>query len=144
MDEDGYFMTGDRARGTVCNRFELLGRVDGIVKVGGRRVDLEAVRESLKRQPGITDALAIALPVSHGRENLIVAVVEGNPATIDLTSLRTDDLETSARPRCIKILEKIPVTTAGKYDRKTIEALFRSGGHNPGATEATAQLPYEK
>ncbi len=128
LDEEGYFMVGDRARATVGNRFELLGRVDGIVKVGGRRVDLKAVSESLKRQPGITDALAISLPVGRGRENLIVAVVEAHPATVDLTSLRLDDLETCARPRSIKVMEKIPMTAAGKYDRKTIEALFRSGG----------------
>lgn len=133
LDEEGYFIVGDRARATVGNRFELLGRVDGIVKVGGKRVDLEAVRESLKRQPGITDALAISLPVGRGRENLVVAVVEGHPETVDLTSLRLDDLETCARPRCIKVMEKIPVTAAGKYDRKTIEALFRSGEHNQGS-----------
>ena len=133
LDEEGYFMVGDRARATVGNRFELLGRADGIVKVGGRRVDLEAVRQSLKRQPGITDALAISLPVGRGRENMVVAVVEGQPATVDLTALRLDDLETCARPRCIKVVEKIPMTAAGKYDRKTIEALFRSGGYDQGS-----------
>ncbi len=129
LDGDGYFTTGDRARATPGNRFELLGRVDGIVKVGGRRVDLEAVRECLKRQPGITDALAISLSVDMGRENLVVAVVEGHSETVDLTSLRLDDLETFARPRCIKVVEKIPLTAAGKYDRKRIEALFQSVGN---------------
>ena len=82
LDEEGYFMVGDRARATVGNRFELLGRADGIVKVGGRRVDLEAVRQSLEQQPGITDALAISLPVGRGRENQVVAVVEGHPASV--------------------------------------------------------------
>ncbi len=127
LDEEGYFMVGDRARATVGNRFELLGRVDGIVKVGGRRVDLEAVRQSLKRQPGITDALVISLPVGRGRENQVVAVVEGHPEVEDLTSLRLDDLEACAQPRCIKVVEKIPMTMAGKVDREAIEALFRSG-----------------
>ena len=139
LDEVGYFMVGDRARTTVGNRFELLGRVDGIVKVGGKRVDLEAVCESLKRQPGVTDALAISLPVGRGWENLVVAIVEGHPETVDLTSFRLDDLETFARPRCIKVVEKIPVTPAGKYDRKSIEALFRSGVNAPGATEAITE-----
>ena len=128
LDEEGYFMVGDRVQATVGNRFELLGRMDGIVKVGGRRVDLEAVRQSLKRQPGVTDALAISLPVGRGRENQVVAVVEGHPTAVDLTSLRLDELEIYARPRCIKVVEKIPLTAAGKYDRKTIEAWFRSGG----------------
>lgn len=130
LDKDGYFTVGDRVRAGAGNRFELLGREDGIVKVSGRRVDLEAVREILKLQPGITDALAISLPVGRGRENLVVAVVEGSPETVDLDSLRLDDLETCARPRCIKLVEKIPVTSAGKYDRKTIEALFCSRDRN--------------
>ena len=133
LDEEGYFVVGDLARATIGNRFELLGRVDGIVKVGGRRVDLEAVRESLKRQPGVIDALAISLPVGRGRENLVVAVVEGHSQIVDLTSMRLDDLETCARPRCIKVLEKIPVTAAGKYDRKTIETLFQAGGCDEGS-----------
>ena len=126
LDQDVFFTVGDRVRATTGNRFELLGRVDGIVKVSGRRVDLEAVRESLKRHPGVTDALAISLPVGRGRENLVVAVVEASPETVDVNSIRLGDLESCARPRCIKMVEKIPVTPAGKYDRKTIEALFRS------------------
>lgn len=132
LDAEGYFLSGDRARLTGDNRFELLGRVDGIVKVGGRRVDLEAVRQFLKRQPGITDALVISLPVGRGRENQVVAVVECPMADVDPTLLRLDELEACARPRCIKMVEKIPLTATGKYDRKTIEALFHSGGQNRG------------
>ncbi len=128
LDREGYFTVGDRVREAAGNRFELLGRVDGIVKVGGRRVDLEAVRQSLRRQPGVIDALAISLPVGRGRENQIVAIVEASAATVNPASLRLDDLETCARPRCIRVVDKIPMTAAGKYDRKTIEALFRPGG----------------
>lgn len=124
LDKEGYFTVGDRVRTGADNRFELLGRDDGIVKVSGQRVDLEAIREHLKLQPGITDAFVLSLPVGRGRENLVVAVVEGCPQTVDLESLRLDDLETYARPRSIKLVEQIPVTPAGKYDRKTIEALF--------------------
>ncbi|MGC9196762.1 MAG: AMP-binding protein [Syntrophobacteraceae bacterium] len=126
LDAAGYYTVGDRVSKTSGNGFELLGRVDGIVKVGGLRVDLEAVRESLKRQPGIRDAQAISLPVGTGRENLVVAVVEGDPETVDLTTIRLDELQSYARPRRIIVVEKIPVTTAGKYDRKAIEELFRS------------------
>jgi len=126
LDAEGFFTVGDRVRADGGNRFELLSRQDGIVKVSGRRVDLEAVRESLKRRPGITDALAIAFPVGRGRENLVVAIVEGSPDTVDIASLRLDDLELYARPRYIKLVDKIPLTPAGKYDRKSIEALFRS------------------
>ena len=119
-----YFRMADRAIETANSRFVLLGRSDGIVKVGGKRVDLEAVRQILKRHPRVAEALAVALPVDGARENQIVAVVEGSPDTAELDALLQDALEPYARPRCIKIVEKIPVTAAGKYDRKTIEALF--------------------
>ena len=39
-DSEGFFMTGDRVRNDDNNKFLLLGRVDGIVKVGGKRVDI--------------------------------------------------------------------------------------------------------
>lgn len=126
IQEDGYFVVGDRVAATAGGRFELLGRSDGIVKVAGRRVDLDVVRQALKKLPQILDAVAISLPVDNGRENQIVAVVEGRAAAADLHRPLADALEPYARPRSIKVVEKIPMTPAGKIDRKAIEALFLS------------------
>jgi len=103
----------------------LLGRVDGIVKVGGRRVDLEAVAEQVKAHPGVRDALVTALPVGKGRENQVVALVAGDPDIDDLNNALAACLEPYARPRRIKIVAAIPVTPAGKHDHKTIEKILR-------------------
>jgi len=119
-----YFRMADRAAETRGGRFSLLGRSDGIVKVGGKRVDLEAVRQIIKRHASVVEAQVIALPVDRARENQIVAVVEGCPDASELDAFLQDSLEPYARPRRIKIVDKIPVTAAGKYDRKTIEGLF--------------------
>lgn len=125
-----YFRMADRATGRRDGRFSLLGRSDGIVKVGGKRVDLEAVRQVLKRHAQVAEAQVIALPVGRARENQIVAVVEGCPDASELDDLLQASLEPYARPRRVKIVDKIPVTTAGKYDRKTIEELFNpAAGH---------------
>ncbi|RJQ82438.1 MAG: acyl-CoA synthetase [Desulfobacteraceae bacterium] len=126
IQEDGYFEVADRVAATQDGRFELLGRSDGIVKVGGRRVDLEAVRQALKKLPQVLDAVAISLPVVNGRENQIVAVVAGRTDAVDLQRMLMTALEPYARPRCIKVVEKIPLTSAGKIDRKTIEGLFQA------------------
>jgi acyl-coenzyme A synthetase/AMP-(fatty) acid ligase len=128
LESDGYYVMGDRVQAMGNGRFALLGRADGIVKVGGRRVDLESVRQTLKRQPGVRDAVAISLPVGGGRENRIVAVVEADRATLDLGGEALSGLAPYARPRGIKVLPKIPMTAAGKYDRRTIAAMFQSGG----------------
>ena len=125
LDAGGFHETSDRARATPEGRFELLGRVDGVIKVGGRRVDLEAVRQSLAGLPGVRDAVALALPVGRGREHRIVAVVEADAGTMDLSPATFAALPPHARPRPIKVLPRIPLTPAGKYDRKAIAALFQ-------------------
>jgi acyl-coenzyme A synthetase/AMP-(fatty) acid ligase len=126
IQQDGYFLAGDRVAATAGGRFELLGRSDGIVKVAGRRVDLDVVRQVLKKLPQVLDAFAISLPVDNGRENQIVAVVEGRAAAADLHRMLSGALEPYARPRSIKMVDKIPMTSAGKIDRKAIEAFFLS------------------
>jgi acyl-coenzyme A synthetase/AMP-(fatty) acid ligase len=128
IQEDGYFVVGDRVAATAGGRFELFGRSDGIVKVAGRRVDLDVVRQALKKLPQVQDAVAIALPVDNGRENQIVAVVEGRAVTADLHRMLSNALEPYARPRSIKVVAKIPMTSAGKIDRKAIEGLFMIDG----------------
>jgi acyl-coenzyme A synthetase/AMP-(fatty) acid ligase len=125
LDSDGFYHIGDRAAFTSHGRFTLMGRSDTVVKVGGKRVDLEAVREILLRHERVADALVTALPMGRAREQMIVAVVEGALESGDLAPLMAHSLEPYARPRRIKVVEKIPVTAAGKHDRRMIEEYFK-------------------
>lgn len=124
LDKEGYYQIGDRAAFTGPSRFKLLGRSDSIVKIGGKRVDLEEVRQVIKRHELVTEALVIALPVGSARENQIAALVEGTLASEDLRPLMDQTLEPYARPRRIKVVDKIPLTAAGKFDHQTISRLF--------------------
>jgi len=127
---DGYFRTGDR----VClysendpnTGFELLGRADGIVKIGGKRVDLEDIRQKIKRTPHVEDAVVIARPAAKGRQNTISALIQGEINIVQLRQAISALLEPYAIPRQIKITSAIPMLPTGKYDRNAIEVLFRS------------------
>ena len=123
-DAEGFFLTGDRVREASGGGFVLLGRADGIVKVGGKRVDLEGVQACLHDLPGIKDALVLALPAGRGRENEIVAVVEGDLAVAAIRQSLADKVAPYALPRRILIADKIPMSAAGKYDRRAAAALF--------------------
>jgi acyl-coenzyme A synthetase/AMP-(fatty) acid ligase len=125
LDDNGFYQIGDRAAFTDQGRFTLMGRSDTVVKVGGKRVDLEAVREILLRHEQVVEALVTALPAGRAREHMIVAVVEGELESGDLAALAARCLEPYARPRRIKVVEKIPVTAAGKHDRRMIEQYFK-------------------
>lgn len=124
LDTDGFFTLPDRVSSDGSGGFRILGRGDGVVKVGGKRVDLGQVQEILKRSPGIRDAFVFSVPTQGGRENEVRAVVEGEVDPLRLRESVLPMLEPYARPRQIKRVERMPVTAAGKYDRDRIAALF--------------------
>jgi acyl-CoA synthetase (AMP-forming)/AMP-acid ligase II len=70
----------------------------------------------------------IAVPVPTGREFDILALVEG---TVDPAAVRAflqGRLEAAAMPRRFRVVDRMPVTRAGKYDRAAVEVLFRIDG----------------
>jgi acyl-coenzyme A synthetase/AMP-(fatty) acid ligase len=119
--DDSFFTTGDRVERSGTSQFILKGRVDGVTKVGGKRVDLEEVRAVIKKVPKVSDCVVMALPDAGGREHRIVALVQG--AEVDMNLLRqtlADSLEFYALPRVLKTINRIPLQENGKYDRDAI------------------------
>ncbi|QTA80123.1 Aromatic amino acid lyase family protein [Desulfonema limicola] len=126
-DDKGFFLTGDRVESGDGKHFVLLGRADGIVKVGGKRVDLEEAQEKLKQIEGVQDLVLIAVPGANGRENDICALVQAEQAYMDKDRFRACAVKLVspyAMPRRIEIVDKIPVSDTGKYDRNALESLF--------------------
>jgi acyl-coenzyme A synthetase/AMP-(fatty) acid ligase len=125
VDEEGFFQTGDRAESDGNGRFVLQGRADGIVKIGGKRVDLAEIEAKMKNISGVGDAVVISLPVPHGRENDISALVVSSISESDIRRYLSKVLEPYAIPKRIRLIDSIPVTAAGKHNRKAIERLFK-------------------
>jgi acyl-coenzyme A synthetase/AMP-(fatty) acid ligase len=124
VDEHGFFMTGDRAAIVDKNHFTLLGRADGVVKVGGKRVDLNDIQDKIKRIPKIRDAFLFSIRGRKGRGTDIAAVVESDMDETELRQVLSRMLEQYALPRRIRIVDKMPSTSTGKYDREAITKLF--------------------
>jgi len=123
-DEAGFFMTADRVKPEGKKRFTLSGRIDDIVKVGGKRVDLVDVQKKIKQIPGVRDAVVFTIPARNGRENDIAAMVAGNITVSQLRLCLGEVNEPYAIPRHFSIVDSIPVTPTGKYDRTLIEQIF--------------------
>lgn len=142
VDLDGFFQTGDRVAFS-DDGFVLKGRADGIVKIGGRRVDLEEIRDKILAAPRVADAVVVSLPATAGREKQVAVMASGNAAAEEIRRHLDRLLEPYARPRVIKIVEKIPVTTAGKYDHRRIEQLLEgvSAPLDAAATPGSAVKP---
>jgi acyl-coenzyme A synthetase/AMP-(fatty) acid ligase len=121
---DGFIDTGDHVQAVSNDSFKLIGRADRIVKVAGKRVDIEDVKNKIIQLPNVMNALVISTKSQTGRENEIWALVEGDIGKNDLKHQLMEKLEPHAVPRRIKIVENIPVSSTGKYDKTTIERMF--------------------
>ena len=123
--DDGFFTTGDRVERSGTSQFILKGRVDGVTKVGGKRVDLEEVRAIIKKVPMVSDCVVLALPEPGGREHRIVALIQGTGVDMDLLrKTLAASLEFYALPRVLKTIDRIPLQENGKYDRDAILGLL--------------------
>ena len=123
-DAEGFCLTGDEVRKDKNNRFVLLGRADGIVKVAGKRVDLLDIQNKIKTLPTVSDAVVVAMPTEKGRESVIAAVVACDLTETHVKKLLKDMLEPYAVPRRVKIVSSITRTATGKIDRRRIEQLL--------------------
>ncbi|WP_051305494.1 class I adenylate-forming enzyme family protein [Desulfogranum mediterraneum] len=133
-DEAGFFHTSDRVEACGARGFLLKGRSDQVVKVGGKRVDLEEVRQLILEVAGVEECLVRALPEGGGRQHLIAALVQvrgvdpGRDPGLDPSFLQgflEERLEPAARPRRLLIVEQIPLQANGKYDGQAITRLLQ-------------------
>lgn len=122
--DDGFFETADRVQWADSSGFMLLGRSDGIVKVGGKRVDLARTRETLMEVNNVEDVYVFAIQVKSGRENEIVALIEGQVTADQMHQSAKEHLPAYARPRNIKVVKQIPLSSTGKYNRTAIRKIF--------------------
>jgi acyl-coenzyme A synthetase/AMP-(fatty) acid ligase len=123
-DAEGFFVTADRVAAAGPDRFRVLGRVDRIVKVAGKRVDLDEVCERLRRLPGVTDAHAAAIPLPGARQAGIAALVAtSRPVREIREAVRSLD-DPFGRPRRVRIVRELPILPNGKLDRTRAEQLL--------------------
>lgn len=125
LDEDGFFLTADRAEIVEHNGFILKGRADTVTKVGGKRVDLEEIRTALKEIAGVSDCVVMALPEKSGREHRLAALIQAVDVQRQTIIKKLGDvLESYAIPRRLTIVAQMPVKENGKYDREAIIRLL--------------------
>jgi acyl-CoA synthetase (AMP-forming)/AMP-acid ligase II/3-hydroxymyristoyl/3-hydroxydecanoyl-(acyl carrier protein) dehydratase len=126
---DGYFCSADRAQQRPDGRFDLLGRADGVVKVGGQRVALPDIEKMIASLDRVEDAVVMALSSDSGRGQEIVALVASDRSASDLTRELREKLPSPSWPRRLRCVPAIPTTPVGKRDRAAILDLLAGTTH---------------
>jgi 4-coumarate--CoA ligase (photoactive yellow protein activation family) len=115
----------DRIRALLDGRFELVGRADGILKIGGARVSVAEIERRLRELPGVADAAVLPVDVGGARGHELWAAVA--PATVDVTALRAAlllEVDAVAVPRRFRAVATLPREENGKLTRERLAGLF--------------------
>ena len=118
------YKTGDLARWQPDGNIEFLGRSDFQVKYRGFRVELGEIETAISNHPSVRETVVL-LKNEHQVDNQrLVAYLtlnEGNVLTVsELREYLKDLLPEYMLPSHLVLLEKMPLTTNGKFDRKAL------------------------
>jgi 3-hydroxymyristoyl/3-hydroxydecanoyl-(acyl carrier protein) dehydratase len=117
--------TGERGRVSQDGRFEYLGREDGIVKIGGKRLHLREVEDAVRGLSGVTSAFALTRTVSSMRGQELLLVVESERLRgADVKQALQERLDPTFVPRRIRVVGALPHNERGKITREAALALF--------------------
>ncbi len=112
---DGWYRTGDLGRYHPDGLLEFLGRADSQVKIGGHRIELGEIEAALARHPCVTKAVALVT------DNRLMAAVTASTEAQVLARHLEQCLPGYMRPEQILVLERLPLSSNGKIDRRALQ-----------------------
>jgi amino acid adenylation domain-containing protein len=130
------YRTGDLGRYLPGGDIEFLGREDFQVKLNGYRIELGEISSSLRRQPGVSEALVgvEANPATGARQLVAHIVPAAGMSDLDAATLRnglTELLPDYMVPRHYLIIDKIPLSANGKVDVAALPKLWDGAAPAP-------------
>ena len=126
--EDGWFRTGDVAVGSPDGYFVISDRSKDLIKSGGEWISSVDMEAAIMAMPGVVEAAVVAIPDERWQERPLACVVVRPDATVAVDDVRAH-LESQgwARwqlPDRIELVDEIPRTSVGKFDKKVLRARF--------------------
>lgn len=146
---DGWFRTGDLGRISEDGYLNITGRVKEQINRGGEKISPREVEESLLDHPDVVDAMAFAIPDPELGEEIGVALVVREGATVDVMAVRTylhGRISPFKIPRRVVLTDQIPVSSTGKPQRLAFARQFAgesADAEPPGAVPVGADASTE-
>ena len=122
-EEERLYLTGDLGQFSDDGCLELLGRKDFQVKIRSFRVDVGEVEAELAVHPGVKEVAVIGKKDHSENTRLVAYLVPHSRPAPTVSSLRAflkDRLPDHMIPTAFVTLDKLPLLSAGKVDRRAL------------------------
>ncbi len=118
------YRTGDLGRWRPEGEIEYLGRIDFQVKLRGQRIELGEIEAALRDQAGVADAVCALREEAPAGARIVAYVVARGaaPSSATLRAGLTERLPDYMVPTAWVFLEALPLSPAGKVDRRALPA----------------------
>jgi fatty-acyl-CoA synthase len=134
--DDGWFRTGDVAVSAPNGYFVIADRTKDLIKSGGEWISSVDMEARIMAMPQVFEAAVIAIPDPKWQERPLAAIVPVAGAVVTLDDVHVHLTACGwARwqlPDRVEIIDEVPRTSVGKFDKKVLRARF---------TGAPAQSP---
>ncbi len=133
------YRTGDLGVRRPDGTIEFLGREDNQVKIQGHRVELGEIEAVLATHPAVASAVVVARQTDHDGK-VLAAYVVTDDADSDLGEVRAHaaaGLPAYMVPHALTRIDRLPLTSNGKVDRRALPDLAEGAVAATGAARAS-------
>ncbi|MDY7994207.1 amino acid adenylation domain-containing protein, partial [Paenibacillus polymyxa] len=115
------YRSGDLAAWLPDGNIEYLGRIDHQVKIRGYRIELDEIETQLLNVEGVEEAVVLARQDGGGEKALVAYFVADRTLTVsEMRTSLAQGMPGYMIPSYFVQLERMPLTTNGKVDRKAL------------------------
>jgi fatty-acyl-CoA synthase len=124
---DGWLRTGDLATIDPDGTVHLVDRAKDLVKSGGEWISSAQLESAIAAHPGVNEAAVIAIPDERWGERPL-ALVAGTATAEEVKEFLRGRVAKWWIPERIELVEAIPRTAVGKYDKRALRERYRGPG----------------
>jgi fatty-acyl-CoA synthase len=126
--DDGWFRTGDVAVGSPDGYFVIADRTKDLIKSGGEWISSVDMEAAVMQMDGVAEAAVIAVPDPKWQERPLVCVVALPGVDVGVDEVRDHLLASGFAkwqlPERVEVIEEVPKTSVGKFDKKVLRVRF--------------------